>query len=342
VGRVLPGPDGLTRAISSFKAFVPLLGWNLARNRVPLDPVLVTYLRSADLTEDIRWRKYRGICRAAFSALVGAGVEFVALKGAAFGELYYPAPTLRHTGDIDVLVEPSRIPQAAAALVADGWTQARARSFMARHLRHEPPLVHPSGVPLELHRRLTPSFYTIPYGTLRARTRESMIAGVPVRVFSAEDNLLHICLHGMGGERWLRWVFDAWFLVEREPALDWTSFVSTVKASRAALPVYAALGYLADNLGAPVPAHVIESLRTMAAASGFMACRAARPIPSGSPAQIWGSGAPVVTRLRRLGGRLVPSPIDLAVHFDIPLWQIPFDYVHRAARYAAHRLGGGR
>ena len=334
--------EEVVRALASSRSFAPLLHWNLSRNGVQLEPSVKTYFRSAALTEDIRWRKYREICGAVFRELNGQRIPFVVLKGAAFGEHYYPSPLLRHTGDIDLLLQEPDIDRAAAALESRGWTRSRAVSFMARHLRHAPPVVHPSGLPVEFHRRLMPSFYTIPYERLWARREPATIAGEDAAILSAADNLLHICLHAMGSERWLRWVVDGWFLIARAPRIDWDGFVATARASRACVPVYPTLRYLAVDMQASVPAVVLEESRDAAMTSGFWARRAARPIPSGSPAEIWSSPEPWWRRLARLARRAVPSPIDLALHFDIPAWQIPFDYVHRSVRYARYVLSRRR
>lgn len=332
-----PGP----RTLAPLNAFVALLGWNLRRNGVELSPALWTYIRAAQATDDLRWRKYQHAAAAAFDAFDAAGIPFIVLKGAAFGEGYYPSPELRHTGDVDVLVSPHQLDAAAAALVASGWTRGKAESFMARHMRHLPPVVHPSGLPLELHRGLAVSYYTLPYALLWQRSVWASVAGRRVRVLGPEDSLLHMCLHGMGGERWLRWIIDACFLFEKHDGLDWDVFLNTTAQARAALPMHAALTYLARQMDAPIPARVLGATHAAAAQSGFIAKRVARPIPSGAPGEIWRSDDSIWRRVGRLVRRAVPSPIDLAVQFDIPIWQVPFDYVHRVIRYTRYVLQRG-
>jgi hypothetical protein len=140
----------------------------------------------------------------------------------------------------------------------------------------------------------------------------------------------------MGGRRGLQWVVDARLLVERAPDLDWAGFVATTRASRAALPVHAALQYLADRMEVRVPEDVLAETRAAAAASGFLARRAARPIPVETPGEIWTSPASRWRRLTRLWARAFPSPVSLALQFDIPLWQIPVEYLHRTVRAAGY------
>jgi hypothetical protein len=335
---VVPGGDDgeIIRALAARNAFAPILHWNLARNGVETGARLRTYLRSAAVTEELRCLKYRKICSKALQALNDAGVAFLVLKGAALSEQYYPSPFLRHSGDIDLLLRQADLTRAGRLLVEKGWRRERITSLVELHHRHTPPLVHPSGLPLELHRRLAATFYSVPYEELWARSTPMTIAGANARVLSAADNLLHICLHAMGGRRGLQWVVDAMLLVERAPDLDWAGFVATARASRAGLPVHAVLQYLADHMAVRVPEDVLAETRDAAAASGFLARRAARPIPVGTPDEIWTSPLSRLRRLARLWERAFPSPLSLALQFDIPVWQIPVEYLHRTVRVARY------
>jgi hypothetical protein len=322
----------IVRALAARNVFAPLLGWNLTRNGVELSPRLSTYLRSAAVTEELRCLKYRDICGGALQALADAGVPCLVLKGAALSERSYPSPFLRHNGDIDLLLRQNDLARAARVLVEQGWRRGRVASLVELHHRHTPPLVHPSGLPLDLHRRLAAGFYRVPYEQLWARSVETKIAGAHARMLSAADNLLHVCLHAVGGRRGLQWVVDAGWLIERPRDLDWGVFLAATRLSRASIPVHAALQYLADHMALDVPAGVLAETRAGAAASGFLARRAARPIPVGGPREIWRSRASFWRRVARLCGRAFPSPLSLALQFDIPAWQIPFEYLHRAVR----------
>jgi hypothetical protein len=336
------GARDVIAALSARSIFVPLLYWNLGRNGISLDAELVTYLRSAVLTEDLRWLKYQEIFRSALAVLNRAGIPFLVLKGAALGEGCYPSPVLRHTGDIDLLLRKDDAARAADLFAGLGWRRASVTSPVARHHRHLPPLTHESGLPLELHHRIAPAFYTVPYDQLRARSVRTTITGGAARVLSPADSLLHTCLHAMVSARGLRWIVDAWFIVWRHPDLDWAVFIETARASRATLPVHAALRYLAEEMAVPVPERVVADARRHAAASGFLARWAARPIPSGRPGEIWESPGPPWRRAARLVGRAFPSPVALALQFDIPVWQMPGEYIHRTIRVARYVVGKGR
>ena len=305
------------RALVPVNALLPLLAWNLQRTGAALDPGLQTHLRSAVLTEELRWQKYRAICESAFRLLREPDVPFIALKGAVVGEIAYPAPHLRHADDIDVLLHAHDLGRAADLLVRAGWRQEPPP--VLRSPLHVPPLVHPKGVPIELHWRLLIPHYTIPYDRLWERSRITSIGGIDVRVLSEPDSLLHTCAHGMHGTPDLKWVADAWFILEKSPHLDWSIFTATTISARLELPMYNALRYMAEHIGAPVPERVLEDLQPGAARTGFAGRSAARRWP---------------TR------RAFPPPVQFALHYDVRLWTVPFYYLYRLARYALGSVSG--
>jgi hypothetical protein len=86
-------------------------------------------------------------------------------------------------------------------------------------------------------------------------------------MLSPSDNLLHVC-----GQAWysaqrfsLRWVGDAWFIIERHRNLDWDLLLDTARRSHLVEPLSVMLGYLAEDLGANIPSSFLQ--RLFAAAS---------------------------------------------------------------------------
>jgi hypothetical protein len=335
--------DGTTAQLAPFNTLLPLLLWNLRRAGADVAPDMLTRLRSADLTEELRGRRYRAICAEALEGLRAAAVPFVVLKGAALAETVYPAPTLRHADDVDVLVHAKDLARSAAALDALGW-RASSPPLPLSSSPHGPPRIHPSGLPLELHHRLVMPYYTLPYERLWSRTRPARVAGVDVAVLSPADTLLHVCAHAILGGRILRWVPDAWFLLARHPDLDWPALVSTTIGARLALPVHHALAYLSGRIGAPVPLDALDTLRAAAARTGIRgrcaAQLAARPWPLGTPRELWAQPGGIGRRLRTLGRRAFPSPLDFALRFGLRWWQVPMAYGRRLLRYARRIQSG--
>jgi hypothetical protein len=335
------GRDGIParRALTPVNAFLPLLAWNLWRHRVPLDRALETHLRAAQLTEELRLRKYRAICASLFEVLQRAGLPFVVVKGAALGDLVYPTPLLRHADDIDLLLHERDLETAVSALAASGWRHTPPPNI--RNALHLPALVHPSGVTVELHWRLLIPYYTLPYERLWERSRPATVAGVEGRVLSEADNLLHVCAHGMAGFPIIRWVPDAWFMLQRWPGLDWSVFTSATVDGRLELPVSVALGYLAGRMNLPIPSGVLDDLRRRAVKTGYIGRQAARPWPEGrSDTLRVGAGS----RWRRVTlnwRRLFPPPIQFALHYDVRLWTVPFYYLYRLTRHTRGLMTSG-
>jgi len=331
------GDEGpaLRRELAAFGSLLPLLRFNLERNGVAVEGSLATLLRTAQLTEELRWDRYRAICASAFDVLHEAAGPFVVLKGAALAETVYPFPVLRHSDDVDLLLHAADLPRAAAACGARGWQPTPPSDPPSVY--HWPLLRHESGLPLELHFRLLPPFYTLPHADLWARADRAAIAARDVAVLSPADALLHVCAHAMLGGPNVRWVPDAWFIVQRHADLSWPLLLSTARASRLALPLYLALSYLAQEIGLPVPADALESLRASAARTdvrGRSAIRLGIPPPAGTAREIWASGSSAWRRLGMLLRRAFPPPLEYALRHDLRWWQLPAAYVRRLARHA--------
>jgi hypothetical protein len=324
------------RALAPVNGLLPLLAWNLRRNGVPLDRELATHLRAAWMTEELRLQRYREICASAFQTLTGAGIPFIVLKGAALAAVAYPDPLLRHADDIDVLLHEHDLDAAASLFTARGW-RLRDCPALPSPL-HLPPFVHASGVPLELHRRLLIPYYRLPYDALWARSVRAEVAGATVQVLSPADNLIHVVAHAMMGPPILRWVGDAWFILQRFPHIDWTVFTSTVGAARLHLPLLVACDYLSGRMGLPVPVDVLAELRAGARRTGYVGRRAAQPMPHGSPAAIWALPEPWWRRTARLCRRAFPSPVRFALEHDVRPWALPAHYAYRLMRYARGSL----
>lgn len=306
LGETTSNGETARRALAAVNALLPLLAWHLPSTGATIEPELQTHFRSALLTEELRWQKYRRICDEAFAALRGDGIAFIALGGAVIGELVYPAVLLRHAADVRVLVHAADLDRAGGTMAAAGWRR-RPSPALASPIQ-SPPLVHPEGVTMQTQRRLAIPWYTLPYDRLWERSRVVPISGADVRVLSEGDALIETIAHASAGHPDLRWIVDAWFMLTKTAAFDWRAFVETACAARMELPVSRALRYLADDLRAPVSPEALTELESRAAHAGASALAAARPWP---------------TR------RLFPPPRQFALHYDVPLPAVPLYYVLR-------------
>jgi hypothetical protein len=332
----------MTAPDAALAPYLPLLWWSARGNGLETEPHATTVLRAAHVTEGMRWEAYRRICRSAFDCLHEAGVPFVALKGAALAETIYPSPLVRHTGDIDVLVEAHDLDRAASAMLGRGWRWSARPAPWSRDRRHLAPLIERSGVPIELHERLLIPYYALPYDQFRARSRDAHLMGTLARILCPADALLHVVAHGvtdaMNGTPVLRWVPDAWFLMQASGDLDWSIFTAGVEAARLGLPTFVALRYLTAEMAAPVPRAVLDDIERLARASTLRDCAAARlsarPWRGGTVGEIWSGPGPALERLGAIWRRAFPSPIEATVRFGLRPWEVPGFYVSRLARYA--------
>ncbi len=199
--------------------------------------------------------------RRAIDALQAAGLEVLALKGAALIGSAYDDPGARPMGDVDLAVRPERIGEAVRALREAGLTPSEPEAERRLAVRHSLAFLDPEGQEVDLHRGmlwrpgLDREFWD---GSI-----EAGVVGARVRILNPADQLLHVCAHGAA---WnpvhpVRWVADAFKVIEVAPVgLDWNRLVSMAERGHLSLPLADALVYLAENLKAPVPGEARSAL----------------------------------------------------------------------------------
>ncbi|MCC5947007.1 MAG: nucleotidyltransferase family protein [Nitriliruptoraceae bacterium] len=156
-----------------------------------------------------------------------AGVRVVVLKGPAHAHLCYPDPSLRHFGDIDLLVPSAQLATARAALEhALGMTRQDPelrRGFDARYGKSIT-LKAPAG-DIDLHRTLVfgTFAFAIDEAVLFRDTSSFTLAGRRFEALCPEARLLHIAYHaGLGDRRprgsSLRDLAQQWLTGDHDPA----------------------------------------------------------------------------------------------------------------------------
>ncbi len=192
--------------------------------------------------------------RRAIDALRRAGVEVLALKGAALIGSAYRDTGARPLADVDLMIGPERVGDAVEALERSGFVATEGNAERVLAARHSLAFRDPEGREIDLHRSalwrpgLDEDFWR---GSVGAE-----VAGAPVRILNPADQLLHVCAHGAA---WnpvhpIRWAADAYKTVEVAGGLDWERLVSMARRGRLTLPLAGALACLAEDLEAPVPA----------------------------------------------------------------------------------------
>lgn len=127
--------------------------------------------------------------------LVGHGIDFRVIKGAAVAHRWYPDPALRSFGDVDVLLAPGGFTH-AATLLADTLGAERAqpemRSGFDDRLGREI-LLRVRGLELDLHRTFIGGYYgaVVPLAELFDSTDQVEVGGRALPVLDPVAALLH-------------------------------------------------------------------------------------------------------------------------------------------------------
>jgi putative nucleotidyltransferase-like protein len=199
--------------------------------------------------------------RKAIDALTEAGIEVLALKGAALIEVAYRDSGARPMEDIDLAVPPPRVGEAVRVLRQVGFTAVEDDPERVLTVRHSLAFRDADGQEIDLHRGLLwragldEEFWR---GSV-----EAQVGGARVRVLNPADQLLHVCAHGAA---WnpvhpLRWAADAFKTIETAGTeLDWERPVAMARRGRLTVPLADSLDFLARGLEAPIPQASLQAL----------------------------------------------------------------------------------
>lgn len=290
----------------------------------------------------------------AIDALRAAGIEVLALKGAALIGTVYGDIGARPMGDIDLAVPPPRIADAVRALRGAGFTPIENEPELLLATRHSLAFRDLDGREVDLHRGmlwrpgLDDEFWR---GSV-----EVEVAGAPVRILNRTDQLLHVCAHGAA---WnpvhpVRWAADAFKILDApkafkvltdpdfrvlglaEEGIDWGRLVAMAELGRLSLPLRDALAYLTAELRAPIPEKVIDELSAIpVSGSERRAHEAIAQAPSSrrSTAMLWWFWERHRAQARTDGRR--PTPAGLVRHMQ-GFWGL--ERASLVPGYAARRL----
>lgn len=329
------GRDELPRGGGA--GMLPLLYLARKDHRIECEPTATRRLRDAYVAALVRRRAYDDICRELVAALTAKSIESLVLKGAALGHTVYPAPETRLAGDIDLLLRESDLGPAAECLLSAGWRWKELPMDFGRH--HIAPLCHPSGLPVELHRRLFPAYYQLATEDLWARSRPLDLGHTQSRMLSAEDTLMHVCVHAAycPTRASFNWVADAWFILRTRQMFDWPRLVDIAVSGRLSLPLAVTLSYLVDSLKAPVPMAALDRLweaaaRTDAAGRscsqfGVMSAERRGVVPT------MGGTGNLLVREGRLLRHAFPSAAEIRLAHGVEGPLLGY-YLHRFRRFA--------
>jgi hypothetical protein len=324
------------------KAFLPLLFHAVQTHRIDVPGDFRTILRTAAWREELRTRTYRRICRNVFAALAGKQIPAIVLKGAALAETVYSNPALRHSHDIEILVEDRELEKIVGLFISLGFTPSRKASRVGSENIE---LIHESALPLVLRRELFQiPFYNAALSDICSRTQIAIICDIPVRVLSPADALFHVCGHAAysPSRESFRWISDAWFIIHKHPDLDWDLLLDCARWSHLALPLWVMFDFLSKDLNAPVPRSFLDRVSFAASRNksieGELALLGARSSPRGGFRNL-------IRKTRNWSGRALiikwmvfPSPTYVRwVSQTRGLWLLPLQYFYRPISYVSRR-----
>jgi hypothetical protein len=205
-----------------------------------------------------------------------AGIQPIVLKGGALASTVYANPGLRPMGDLDLLVPAETMERAGAALSAIGYhltrgLSARMEAFQA-HLGGGLEWMRDDRLGLsniDLQHDLVGSdicrhAFPIEHEALWAAARPLDAGGVQALQLSAEDMLIHLCLHPPMHHGYavpLRAYVDIdWLVASERSDQFWRRLIERARRFRTQIPVYWGLCCAQDLLGTLVPSWALAAL----------------------------------------------------------------------------------
>jgi hypothetical protein len=251
----IPAEAALGNPALRHRRLFPLIDANLRAGGVPLDTAIKASLRIGAAHEKMRREQVDRAFQSALAA-VDRKIEFLVLRGMALSSIY-PRPFFRHCHDLDLLVHPPNADNAANLLAEAGFRPGDPPPGSDAESRW---MVHPSGFPVGIHVRLV---RLAPWNREEdwfAHSRAQVGEGVSFRTLQPEEMLAAVCVHAatVGSLHSPCWITDAWYLLAAHPSMDW----QRVLRSGPALPLRLTLGWLREELGAPVPAWLFDHSET--------------------------------------------------------------------------------
>jgi Uncharacterised nucleotidyltransferase len=163
------------------------------------------------------------------AAFAAAGIRVLAFKGVALSVQLYGDAALRGGRDIDLLVDPDRLAEADAILVAAGYRRAlgamspRQLATYRDWIKEAQYVQAVTGASVELHHRPTDNPEALPwdFATLWNERETVRVGDAAVATFSRRRLPLYLCVHGAGhGWERLRWLVDMAELMREPGSVD--------------------------------------------------------------------------------------------------------------------------
>lgn len=204
-----------------------------------------------------------------YRLLTEAGVRVLVLKGVALSAQLYGEPVRRDARDIDLLVDPDQLAQAAAVLSQAGYRRGqnspspRQAAAYLRWIKEYEFFHEDTGGLVELHHRLTdnPNLLSFEFPLLWNEREEVRLGGDTVVATLSRQRLpLYLCVHG-GDHGWARlhWLVD--FSAALSQAQKTATLIEAADACGLRWSFLHALSLAHHWLGLPIEDHLLARWR---------------------------------------------------------------------------------
>lgn len=191
-------------------------------------------------------------------------IDAVPYKGPALAAQAYGNISLRHFGDLDILVRQSDVLRVKELLVARGYElhpqlNVVQQALMLRTQCNLPFTRDRHRLIVEIHWRVSARLFSAPLDpeSLWKNVKLDTFEGMTIKTLAPEDLLLSLCVHG-AKHLWerLSWIADIAQLLEVHPEFNWSGLLERARQTGSERMLLLGLCVAHDLLGAKVPAQV--------------------------------------------------------------------------------------
>lgn len=236
---------------------------------LPLDERLAAQIVNVSRVTWLRTESHARAIAPAVAELREQGCDPVLMKGAALVHGHGASARLRPMFDVDVLVDPERVSEAAALLEGRGFVARDAAGLRAGEprllaLKHGEEFTRGGGISVDLHWSALATMRRPELAaSLRANAVDAQLAGAACRSLGRTD-LLAVTLHH-ASDPWRdvreRWAGDVVLLVRgNEAAIDWELLVARGRQWRFSRQLLDAFEYMRDVAELELPASARRGL----------------------------------------------------------------------------------
>jgi hypothetical protein len=243
---------------------LPLLYWNL--NRQGIQTELSEWLKRQHRQTWADNQRLFHSGRSVLLSLEEAGIGTMLLKGSALVLNHYKDYGLRAMTDFDILVRREDAEAAMDVLNKLGWHSPSGIPESFIPVRHAIDFVKEEHQ-IDLH------WHVLAGCILEGCDDEfwegaiwTELSGYPAKIMNPSDQLLHVCVHGIGWNIMppIRWIADAMTILNTSGGeIDWDRLANQAQKRRLLFALQKTLTYLRNLLDAPLPLKTWRKIQEM-------------------------------------------------------------------------------